>query len=301
MIKFAALWVTVTHMGTGRWIGMLLVAVTAACGGHSVGDKPGGAAGSSSTVHPTPTEPTPPDNPDPMDDPMPGDPMPGDPEPGDPEPPDMITPKPLPVPCEYEELDVVCASGNCPMSPDSFGSQCAKGFDVTRTSTVCGGTVVVIGFSFGQTSYFYDAAGTLTGLISFGDVEEVCADGHGTNARVYGDVCQLSGPLLYACPTTDNCGLPHMCNAGPGCPLHSGDVLSTYCNDPSTEVVRAWETTCGGRMLMVTRTTDEVRYCYDAQDMLTGIATLQVKDNSWSVVGTDCRETNQSGLPCVPK
>ena len=34
-------------------------------------------------------------------------------------------------------------------------------------------------------------------------------------------------------------------------------------------------------MLTVTRTSDEVRYCYDAQDQLTGIARLQRSDGSW--------------------
>lgn len=283
-------------MGTGRWIGVLLVALTAACGGHSVREPPGGAAGSSSTVHPTPTDPTPIDDPEPIDDPAPIE----DPEPDNPEPPEMNTPKPLPVPCEYESLDVICSSGNCPATPDSFGDQCAKGLSVSRTGTVCGGTVVVNGFSFGQTSYFFDATGALTGVISIGDVEERCADGHATNARVYGEACPVSGILLDACETSVTCGAPYMCVPGPTCPLHAADVLANYCSDPSTEVVRAWSTTCGS-MLTVSRTTDEVRYCYDAQDQLTGIATLKISDNSWSVLGTDCRTTEQRGLPCVPK
>lgn len=284
-------------MGTGRWLGMLLVALTAACGGHSVGEHPGGAAGSSSTVHPTPTDQTPSDNPDPIDDPTPID----DPEPVDPVPPVMNTPKPLPVPCDYESLDVVCATGGCDVSPNSFGDACAKGLAVSTASTVCGGSVVVLAYSFGQTSYFFDAAGTLTGVISVGDVEEVCANGHHTNARVYGSPCQVSSIFVDACPTSDVCGGPHMCVPGPSCPLHSGDVLSSYCSDPTTEVVRAWDTTCGGHMLTVTRSSDEVRYCYDALDQLTGIATLQISDNSWSVLGTDCRATNQSSFPCLPK
>jgi hypothetical protein len=212
----------------------------------------------------------------------------------------MNTPKPLPVPCEYESLDVICSSGNCPASPDSFGDQCAKGVSVARTGTACGGTVMVIGFSFGQTSYFFDAAGALTGVVSVGDVEERCADGHATNARVYGSPCQQSGILLDACPTSVECGLPSMCTPGPACPLHSADVLATNCSDPTTELVRAWRTTCGS-MLTVTRSNDEVRYCYDMHDQLTGIATLNISDNSWSVLGTDCRTTDQLGLPCVPK
>lgn len=299
MIRFTALWVTVTHMGSGRWIAILLSTVAAACGGHSVRENPGGAAGSTSTVHPTPTDPTPSDNPGPGDNPTPSD----DPEPDDPLPTDPIAqpPKPLPVPCEYESLDIICASGSCPQSPDDFGDLCAKGLVVGRTSTTCGGSVVVIGYSFGQTSWYFDASGALTGSISVGDVEEQCADGHRTNARVYGSVCQTSGILLDVCPTSDTCGAPHMCVPGPDCPLHAGDVLSSYCSDPTTEVVRAWDTTCGGHMLTVTRTTDEVRYCYDAQDRLTGVATLQISDNSWSLLGTDCRATNQSSLPCVPK
>ena len=294
MIKFAALWVTVTHMGSGRWIGVLLVTLSAACGGHSVRDKPGGTSGSTSSV-----DPTPPDNQTPIDDPPVGDPEPTDPIPTDP----VTQPlRPLPVPCEYESLDVVCSSGNCPTSPDDFADQCAKGIDVGKTSTACGGTVVVIGFSFGQTSWFFDATGALTGIISVGDLEETCPDGsHSTNARVYGSVCQNSGIFLDACPRSDVCGGPHMCAPGPTCPLHSADVLSTYCPDPTTEVVRSWDTTCGGHMLIVTRTSDEVRYCYDAQDQLTGVATHQSADNSWSLDGTDCRATNQSTLPCVPK
>lgn len=254
---------------------MLLGALTAACGGHSVSDKPGGAAGSPPI---------------------------GAQKPGDAKPPDMNAPTPLPIPCEYESLDARCANSGCPTSPDDFGDQCAEGFSVSRTSTVCGGTVVVVGFTFGQSSWYFDADGMLTGSIGQGDLLETCPDGHRTSAKVYGSVCQTSGILLDACPaTSDACGAPHMCAPGPTCPLHSADVLSTYCPDPTTEVVQSWDTTCGGHMLTVTRTSDEVRYCYDARDQLTGVATHQVSDNSWSVEGTDCRETNLSSLPCVPK
>jgi len=283
-------------MGSGKWMGMLLVAATTACGGHSVRDNPGGAADSSPTVDPAPTEPTPSNNPGPVDEPTPID----VPEPDDPVPPQMNTPKPLPVPCEYESLDVVCSSSDCVVSPNSFGDACAKGLSVSKASTACGGSVVVIAYSFGQTSYFFDAAGTLTGVVSVGDVEEVCANGHQTNARVYGSVCQTSGILLDVCPSSVKCGVPYMCIPGPTCPLHSADVLSNYCPDPTTEVVRAWATTCGGSALIVSHTDGaQVRYCYDAQDMLSGISTLD--GLAWVFVGTDCETLGQSSLPCVPK
>lgn len=279
MIKFAALWVTVAHMGLGKWIGMLLVGVTAACGGHSVGEKSGGAAGSSSTNQPTPS-----DNPAPVGDPTPID----------------APERPLPVPCEYEALDVVCKSGDCPRSPDAFADQCAEGFDVSRGSTLCGGTVVVVGFIFGQSSWFFDANGALTGLISEGDIVEVCADGHHTSTSVYGNVCQASGGLVGACAPPGDCGAIYMCEPGPNCPHHSADALSSYCDHPSTESLSASPTTCGGHMVTVQRPTGQIRYCYDSQDWLTGIATQQ-PDGTWTSLGTDCRIQGARTYPCSPK
>lgn len=278
MIRFAALWVTVTHMGSGKWMSVLLVALNAACGGHSVREQPGGSAGSSSTVHPTPTDPGPEDNPTPIDDPE----------------------RPLPVPCEYETLDVICSSGDCPRSPDAFADQCAEGFEVSRGSTVCGGTVVVVGFVFGQSSWFFDASGALTGLVSKDDIIEVCADGHRTSAHVYGNVCQASGDLASACVPPGECGAIYMCDPGPNCPHHSADALSSYCDHPNTVSLSASPTTCGGHMVTVQSSADQSRYCYNSQDWLTGIATQQ-PDGAWSSLGTDCRIQGARTYPCSPE
>lgn len=262
-------------MGSGKWIGLFLGALSAACGGHSVRQQPSGAAGSTSTVDPTPRDPGPEDNPTPVDDPE----------------------RPLSVPCEYETLDVACPSGDCPTSPDSFADQCAEGFEVSRGSTVCGGTVVVVGYGFGQASWFFDANGALTGLISEGDLVEVCADGHRTSARVYGNVCQASGSLAGACAPPGACGATYVCDPSPDCPRHSADALSSYCSDPTTVSLSASATTCGGHMVTVQRPGDEIRYCYDSQDWLTGIATLQ-PDGAWSSLGTDCRIQGARTYPC---
>jgi hypothetical protein len=278
MIRFAALWVTLTHMGSGKWIGVLLVALNAACGGHSAREQPGGSAGSSSTVEPTPPDPGPEDNPTPTDDPE----------------------RPLPVPCEYETLDARCSNRDCPTSPDSFADQCAEGFEVSRGSTLCGGTVVVVGFGFGQTSWFFDASGALTGNISEGDVVEVCPDGRHTGARVYGNVCQASGGLAGACPPPGDCGATYVCDPSPDCPRHSADALSSYCSNPSTVSLSASATTCGGHMVTVQRPGDQIRYCYDSGDWLTGIATQQ-PDGAWSALGTDCRVQGARTYPCLPK
>ncbi|HEX2872949.1 MAG TPA: hypothetical protein VHP33_16925 [Polyangiaceae bacterium] len=252
-------------MGLGRRLGLLFVAIHVACGAHSVREEPDGSAGSSSTP-----------------DPGAG---------GNP---------PLPVPCEYETLDATCALGGCPTSPDSFADQCAEGFDVSRGSTVCGGTVVVVGFGFGQTSWFFDASGTLTGNISQGDLVEVCPDGRHTGSHVYGNVCQASGDLADACPPPGDCGATYDCAPSPDCPRRPEDALSSYCSHPRTVSLSASPSTCGGRMVTVQRADDQIRYCYDGRGWLTGIATQQA-DGSWSSLGTDCRIEGERTYPCLPK
>lgn len=280
------------RLGLGRWLGLAALASAVACGGHSVREVPGGAAGTSSTLHPTPMKPMPVDDPEPV----------GDPEPDDPVPMDLPGQLvgTLPVPCMYETLAALCAGGGgCPTSLDAFADSCAAGLSVDKARTSCGGTVVVVGQSFATSSWYFDASGALTGAISAGDVQELCADGHASNARVYGSVCPAITRLENAC-ATDACGPLHMCNRGPDCPHHAADALSSYCSDPSTVSLSASPSTCGGHIVTVQRQNDQIRYCFDSEDWLTGIAT-QLPDASWSLIGTDCRIQGARTYPCLPE
>jgi len=287
-------------MGPGKWSTLLACACACACatacGGHSVREVAEGAAGTT-TAQPTPTPPS--NNPGPTDEPEPDDPAPM-PTPDEPTPPDEL--QTLPVPCAYEELFDLCSNSNieCPKGIDAFADDCANGLEVRRGRTSCGGTVVVVGYAFGQNAWYFDAEGKLRGQISSGDLVEICADGHATNARIYGEVCPRVGALTNYCKPTDDCAdAPHMCNAGPTCPLHSADVLSAYCSAPGLVSLAASSTTCGGSMVTVDRLGVKVRYCYDTRDQLIGIASRQ-SDGSLSVSGTDCRAEGMSTYPCLP-
>jgi hypothetical protein len=228
--------------------------------------------------------------------------MPADPTPPDAGEPDDLLPVPTPlsVPCRYEQLPDFCATSNCPSSPDSFGDDCAMGVALSQVRTSCGGTLVVQALGFVQNSWFFDAQGTLTGLVLMSDEVLPCADGHYTNIRVYGVACPAQGRLQDAC-AADPCGAPLKCEASPACPLRAADTRVAFCSDPSTLNVRASGTTCGGAMVTVERADEQVRHCYDTQDRLIGVATHQAGDASWSLIGTDCRAEGSETYPCVPR
>jgi hypothetical protein len=170
-----------------------------------------------------------------------------------------------------------------------------------QARTSCGGTVVVQSLGFVQKAWFFDAQGTLTGVVSMSDEIVTCADGHYTNSRVYGVACPAQGGLQDACGAADACGAPLRCDASPACPLHAADVLEGICSDPSTLDVRATGTTCGGAMVTVERADEQVRHCYDTQDRLIGVATRMTGDASWDLIGIDCRAEGNATYPCVPR
>jgi hypothetical protein len=267
-------------MALGRWSALLVWVCALACGSYPVREQASGAAGSASTTPPMPADQAPPDE--------------GEPD-------DLVPlPVPLSVPCKYEQLADFCASSDCPSSPDSFDEICGVGVALSQGRTSCAGTVVVQSLRFVQEAWYFDAQGTLTGVVSTSDEVVTCADGHHTNTRVYGVACAAQGGLQDACGAADACGAPLTCDAGPACPLRAADVLASFCSEPSTLDVSATGTTCGGAMVTVERADEQVRHCYDTQDRLIGVATRMTGDASWNLIGTDCRAEGKVTYPCVP-
>jgi hypothetical protein len=173
------------------------------------------------------------------------------------------------------------------------------GVGLSQARTGCGGTVVVQALGFVQKAWYFDAQGTLTGVVSTSDEVVTCADGHDSNTRVYGVACPTQGGLRDACSAA--CGAPLRCDASPVCPLRAADVLESFCSDPSTLGVTATGTTCGGVMVTVERADEQVRHCYDPQDRLVGVATLMTGDASWNLTGIDCQAEGRVTRPCVPR
>jgi hypothetical protein len=159
-----------------------------------------------------------------------------------------------------------------------------------QATTACGGTAVNVSTGYGDTTWYYDPSGALTGIVSVGDVYETCADGHLSSTKVYGTTCEVDAPWRDGpCTPIDRCDLPPVtCDGVPNCNESIDAVLEANCNDAGALSVTSSRSRCGGTLILVDRGNGTVRYCFSAQNALVGMSAQSTGQSAVTLRGSDC-------------
>lgn len=201
------------------------------------------------------------------------------------------------APCVFG-LAELCGAGGCPASAADLKDGCADSLVFVSAATDCGGTVVIDGSGFVARSWYFDATGVLTGSVFSSDVPETCANGSSYEV-VHGTTCALAEETTDACLPPEGCEpAPLTCGARQDCPASADEVLARYCGSPSTLGVTSTATTCGGSLLLVQNSAEDLRYCFDRQGQLIGSLSRDAATGVETRHGSRCIESGTATYAC---